>query len=481
MLSNSISMTAGEKIYDFLVGHQTDFMLFLEGICVIVAFMTLITKNFSLSRKINIFLLVLNSELFLISSRIYYIYKDTADPQFQGLVRSMKFLEYLLSLTIIFSFSLYLKDLFVHEAGLAKSPKLLYITDCVILAGLIVLIFAEFTGFYYTWDMQNQYHRTEYNFVCYIFPMIGLFLQLICMVQYFNKFTNAIRIPIILFIVLPIFTTSFKVFLPGIAVSSISTAGVSVMVYVFTIQEMNKTVARAHRLEIEMMEKYQKELEKTVEERTQELKIANEKAEHLLLNILPENIARELSEDPDKTISKCYPNATVMFTDIVDFTKISGMLGAEGTVRMLNRITTLFDERAKREGIEKIKTIGDAYMAAAGLTENEQNDGAEIMIRFAKGLLEDIENLNKTMKPPVKIRVGINSGELVAGVIGKIKFIYDIWGDTVNVASRMESTGTPMMIHLSESAYMQIKDNYPYRKKEEVTIKGKGRMICYYL
>lgn len=253
------------------------------------------------------------------------------------------------------------------------------------------------------------------------------------------------------------------------------------MVYVFTIQEMNRAVERAHRLEIEMMEIYQKELEKTVEERTQELKIANEKAEHLLLNILPENIARELSEDPDKTISKCYPNATVMFTDIVDFTKISGMLGAEGTVRMLNRITTLFDERAKREEIEKIKTIGDAYMAAAGLTENEQNDGTEIMVRFAKGLLEDIEKLNKTMKPPVKIRIGIKSGELVAGVIGKIKFIYDIWGDTVNVASRMESTGTPMMIHLSESAYMQIKANYPYRKKEEVTIKGKGRMHCYYL
>ena len=476
-----IDQSTGRMVMDFFIEHQINIMLFLEGICVIVAFMTLITKNLSRTRKITIFLLELNSALFLISSRIYYIYKDAADTRFWGLVRSMKFLEYLLSLTIIFVFSFYLKDLFTHEAGLERPPKRLFVMDSVILAGLIVLIIAEFTGLYYTWDEQNQYHRTVYNFICYIFPVLSLILQLTCMIQHYKKFTRAIRIPIILFIILPIITTNFKVFFPGFAISTISTAGVSVMVYVFNIQEMNRALERAHRLEIEMMEKYQKELEQTVEERTQELRIANEKAEHLLLNILPENIARELSEDPEKTISKSYPNATVLFTDIVDFTKLSGMLGAEETVRMLNQMTSLFDERAKREGIEKIKTIGDAYMAAAGLTEDENNDGAQIILRFARGLLQDIEELNKTLKHPIKVRIGINSGSLVAGVIGKIKFIYDIWGDTVNVASRMESTGTPMMIHISEAAYDQIKDTCPYAKKEEISIKGKGSMVCYYL
>ena len=154
---------------------------------------------------------------------------------------------------------------------------------------------------------------------------------------------------------------------------------------------MNIRVEKAHKLEIEMMAKYQKELEETVNERTRELKEANEKVEYLLLNILPENIAKELTDDPNKVISNRYPNVSVLFTDVVDFTKISSSMTAEDTVIMLNKMITLFDERAQREGIEKIKTIGDAYMAAAGLTEDDNNDGAARMVRFAEGLIEDVE------------------------------------------------------------------------------------------
>jgi class 3 adenylate cyclase len=230
-----------------------------------------------------------------------------------------------------------------------------------------------------------------------------------------------------------------------------------------------------------MMAKYQKELEDTVNERTKELKEANEKVEYLLLNILPENIAKELTEDPNKVISNRYPNVSVLFTDVVGFTKISSSMTAQETVIMLNKMMTLFDDRAQREGIEKIKTIGDAYMAAAGLTEEEKNDGALKMVRFAKGLLEDIEEFNKTSPVKIQIRIGINSGELVAGVIGKTKFIYDIWGDNVNIASRMESTGSANRIHVSESTYNQIKEYYSYAEKVEVEVKGKGRMCGYYL
>jgi class 3 adenylate cyclase len=261
----------------------------------------------------------------------------------------------------------------------------------------------------------------------------------------------------------------------------LSTVGISIVLYVFSIQEMNRTVDRAHKLEIEIMENYQKELETTVDKRTQELRVANEKAEHLLLNILPENVARELADDPDKTISMRYPNATVLFTDVVNFTQMTSTMSAESTVNMLNRMITMFDERAEREGIEKIKTIGDAYMAASGLTEDSDNDGAYRMVHFAKGLLQDIEEFNKTADFPIEIRIGINSGELVAGVIGKIKFIYDIWGDTVNVASRMESTGTAMKIHITKKTYEQIKDKYSYTEKVEDDIKGKGRMRGYYV
>lgn len=151
---------------------------------------------------------------------------------------------------------------------------------------------------------------------------------------------------------------------------------------------------------------------------------------------MPKEVSVELTEHPGKTIAQDFPNVTVLFTDIVGFTKISGYMTADEVVNMLNKMVSLFDERARREGIEKIKTIGDAYMAAAGLTKDYDNGGAVKMIDFARGLLDDINSFNKDSAVKIQIRLGINTGNLVAGVIGKTKFIYDIWGDTVNVASR---------------------------------------------
>ncbi|HAM77721.1 MAG TPA: hypothetical protein DCP61_00840 [Treponema sp.] len=230
-----------------------------------------------------------------------------------------------------------------------------------------------------------------------------------------------------------------------------------------------------------MMKKYNEELEKKVEERTKELRLANQKAENLLLNILPKDIAYELTEHPDRTIAKNYPDVTVLFTDIVGFTKMSGKMTAKNVVAMLNLLVSRFDERAKLEGIEKIKTIGDAYMAACGLTETPSGNEAVRMVKFARGLISDVEAFNRRFKTSLQIRIGINSGNLVAGVIGKTKFIYDIWGDTVNVASRMESTGFPMKIHVSEATYLHTKDTFSYGEEVDVEVKGKGQMKTYLL
>lgn len=232
---------------------------------------------------------------------------------------------------------------------------------------------------------------------------------------------------------------------------------------------------------IQMMQKYNSELEKKVEERTYELKLEKEKSENLLLSILPKEVAKELTEHPGQTIAQDFPNATVLFTDIVGFTKMSGNMNADDLVKMLNKMISLFDERARREGVEKIKTIGDAYMAATGLVKEKDNDGAVKMISFAKGLLQDVEDFNKTSPIKIQIRLGINTGNLVAGVIGKSKFIYDIWGDTVNVASRMESTGEPMRIHVSESTYLQTKNTCSFTEPAGIEVKGKGLMNTYFL
>ncbi|MBP5283310.1 MAG: hypothetical protein J6Y93_01415, partial [Treponema sp.] len=234
-------------------------------------------------------------------------------------------------------------------------------------------------------------------------------------------------------------------------------------------------------LKIRAMHRYQAELEQKVEERTRDLKLEKERSESLLLNILPAEVAKELTKHPGKTIAKKFPNITVLFTDIVGFTELSNTMSAEEVVTMLNTMVSLFDERAKREGIEKIKTIGDSYMAATGFAEGETNEGALKMVKFARGLIEDIQTFNSTSSAKVQIRLGINTGNLVAGIIGKSKFIYDVWGDTVNVASRMESTGEPMKIHVTENTYRQTKQEFDYSKGIELAVKGKGMMNTYFL
>ncbi len=228
------------------------------------------------------------------------------------------------------------------------------------------------------------------------------------------------------------------------------------------------------------VEEENRKLENTVQERTKELETEKNRSEDLLLNILPREIAEELTARPDSTIARQYPNVTVLFTDIVGFTKISGEMTAEEVVTMLNKMFSMFDERAQGEGIEKIKTIGDAYMAASGLTLERNNDGAARMIRFAQGLLNDVRTFNASSNIKLQIRLGINSGPLVAGVIGKTKFIYDIWGDTVNVASRMESTGIPMKIHVTEATKAQTSRLFQY-SEHETDVKGKGMMKTYFL
>ena len=230
------------------------------------------------------------------------------------------------------------------------------------------------------------------------------------------------------------------------------------------------------------VEEENRKLEDTVEERTKELQEEKNRSEELLLNILPEEVAKRLAMDKNAKIADKIENASVLFADIVGFTKITSTLDADTIVGALNSLYSRIDERAKREGIEKIKTIGDSYMAAAGLFGKEPAaKNALLLIRFAKGMLQDIADFNASSDVKLFMRIGINSGNLIAGVIGKTKFVYDIWGDTVNVASRMESSGESSKIHVSESTMALTKNYIAYSAPVEMEIKGKGIMKTYFL
>ncbi|MCQ2241705.1 adenylate/guanylate cyclase domain-containing protein [Treponema sp.] len=393
-----------------------------------------------------------------------------------------KSVDYLAPLFMLFSFNIYLRDLLSHKTdGVKRNALLLLSAEIVLLFGLILFIVARFSDWYFFYDELNHYHRAKGRVFATIIPAVCMILQIALISANYKNISKRVRFSLVLFLVIPILSSVLSLMTHGFYLSNLSTVFMAIVLYIFVVLDSNEAIEYAHKREVEILENYKRELEITVDERTKELRIANEKAEHLLLNILPESIARELTEHPDKTISQTYPNATILFTDIVGFTKMSSEMSAEQTVSMLNELVSLFDRRAKNEGIEKIKTIGDAYMAATGLTTESNSDGALKMIHFAQGLLSDVQQFNKKSPVQIKIRIGINSGNLVAGVIGKTKFIYDVWGDTVNVASRMESTGEPMQIHVSENTWLQTKDAVQYENPVLVEIKGKGKMNCYFM
>jgi class 3 adenylate cyclase len=211
----------------------------------------------------------------------------------------------------------------------------------------------------------------------------------------------------------------------------------------------------------------------------EQLNAERAKSEELLLNILPASVAERLKAD-GRSIADGFAEVTVLFADIVGFTKLAQRLSPVEVVRRLNELFSMFDDLAEELKIEKIKTIGDAYMAAAGL-EGSADRHAHAMAEMSLGMLDRVARFSSRYPEPLSLRIGLNSGPVVAGVIGKKKFIYDIWGDTVNTASRMESHGTAGTIHVTEETQRRLADAYTFEDRGDVEVKGKGLMRTYYL
>ncbi|MBW3584974.1 MAG: MASE1 domain-containing protein [Cyanobacteria bacterium 0813] len=209
------------------------------------------------------------------------------------------------------------------------------------------------------------------------------------------------------------------------------------------------------------------------------LHLEQEKSDRLLLNVLPQAIADRLKQD-QSIIADTFAEVTVLFADIVGFTQISSQISPPELVSLLNDIFSTFDRLAEKHGLEKIKTIGDAYMVVGGLPM-PRSDHGEAIAQMALDMQQAITDFSDTHKQDFSIRIGIHSGPVVAGVIGIKKFIYDLWGDTVNTASRMESHGLPGCIHVTETTYQQLQEKYSFENRGAIEVKGKGLMTTYLL
>ena len=204
-----------------------------------------------------------------------------------------------------------------------------------------------------------------------------------------------------------------------------------------------------------------------------------EKSEKLLLNVLPKEVAVQLKDKP-RTVAQYYEAASVLFCDAVGFTPLSAENTPQEMLELLNEIFSHFDALAARSGIEKISTIGDSYLVAAGVPL-PRADHAQAVAELALEMNAYIRDFPRQNGRPLAFRVGINSGPLVAGVIGCTKFHYDIWGDTVNTASRMESQGVPGKIQITRATYELIKADYHCSYRGVVDVKGKGPMETWFL
>jgi class 3 adenylate cyclase len=213
-----------------------------------------------------------------------------------------------------------------------------------------------------------------------------------------------------------------------------------------------------------------------ITEQSAAIEVERQKSDRLLLNVMPASITARLRESAT-TIADEYPAVSILFADIVGFTPLAARLGPAAVVELLGGLYTAFDDLAEERGLEKIKTVGDTYMAAGGLPKATPDHAArtvDLGLAMIAAAGQGVDGL-----PPVRLRIGVHSGPAVGGVIGSRKFAFDVWGDTVNVASRLESQGQPDRVHLSEATWALVRELFDFDPRGTIDLKGRGQMTTY--
>ncbi len=296
-----------------------------------------------------------------------------------------------------------------------------------------------------------------------------LMLLLMCPISIFSSLTIVASSIIAFFLTLLFIGVDISQFSLAYQYSLQDLLAVTVVLSLF-LQILNRTRYRSW------------EKSKQIEKQGDELKEDKEKIDHLLLNILPSEIAQEL-KDTGQVKPVHYKMTTIVFTDFVDFTKISEQLSPEELIFELDNFFSAFDRVIGEHKLEKLKTIGDSYMFAGGVPIETNTNALDSALASLK-IRNYVAARNKEKvanKKQWEIRIGMNSGPIMAGIVGTRKFVYDIWGDTVNVASRMESSGTPGEINISESTYNLLKDFFQTEYRGKLNAKNKGELNMYYL
>ncbi|MGD1852165.1 MAG: adenylate/guanylate cyclase domain-containing protein [Cyanophyceae cyanobacterium] len=240
-------------------------------------------------------------------------------------------------------------------------------------------------------------------------------------------------------------------------------------------------VQKRLRKQAHLIQKHNQDLAHEISEREvteQALRAEKFRSEKLLLSIFPQAIVDRLQDENRSSIAERFDEATILFADIVDFTPLSSRLSPMELVGILNRVFSAFARLTERYGLEKIKTIGDEYMVVGGVPTPRPDHGEAIM-EMAIAMRRAANKLGREIGHRLQLRIGINTGPVVAGVIGLQKFSYDLWGDAVNVASRMESHGLPNRIQVTEHTYEKLKHRYKFERWQNTKVKGKGRMTTY--